>query len=97
MSKKEIKTKVEDMAEAEDPLSCLSLLSFQRVPGLLVSSSFSVLFFLFFKFYFIFKLYITVLVLPNIKMNPPQLILIILRILQPLYYFSSFFFFFSRS
>ena len=29
------------------------------------------LFFLF-KFYFIFKLYITVLVLPNIKMNPPQ-------------------------
>ena len=25
-----------------------------------------------FKFYFIFKLYITVLVLPNIKMNPPQ-------------------------
>ena len=26
----------------------------------------------FFKFYFIFKLYITVLVLPNIKMNPPQ-------------------------
>ena len=31
-------------------------------------------FFLFFflKFYFIFKLYITVLVLPNIKMNPPQ-------------------------
>ena len=29
-------------------------------------------FFLFFKFYFIFKLYIIVLVLPNIKMNPPQ-------------------------
>ena len=28
--------------------------------------------FYFFKFYFIFKLYITVLVLPNIKMNPPQ-------------------------
>ena len=26
----------------------------------------------FFKFYFIFKLYITVLVLPDIKMNPPQ-------------------------
>ena len=26
----------------------------------------------FFSFYFIFKLYITVLVLPNIKMNPPQ-------------------------
>ena len=28
--------------------------------------------FLFFKFYFIFKLYNIVLVLPNIKMNPPQ-------------------------
>ena len=28
----------------------------------------------FFKFYFIFKLYIIVLVLPNIKMNPPQTI-----------------------
>ena len=27
---------------------------------------------LFFKFYLIFKLYIIVLVLPNIKMNPPQ-------------------------
>ena len=29
-------------------------------------------FLIFFKFYFIFKLYIIVLVLPNIKMNPPQ-------------------------
>ena len=29
----------------------------------------------FFKFYFIFKLYIIVLVLPNIKMNPPQVFL----------------------
>jgi len=28
--------------------------------------------FFFFKFYFIFKLYIIVLALPNIKMNPPQ-------------------------
>ena len=28
--------------------------------------------YLFLKFYFIFKLYIIVLVLPNIKMNPPQ-------------------------
>ena len=27
---------------------------------------------IFFKFYFIFKFYIIVLVLPNIKMNPPQ-------------------------
>ena len=35
---------------------------------------FSILFYfyLFFEFYFIFKLYIIVLVLPNIKMNPPQ-------------------------
>ena len=29
-------------------------------------------FLIFFKFYFIFKLYIFVLVLPNIRMNPPQ-------------------------
>ena len=29
-------------------------------------------FFNFFKFYFIFKLYIIVLALPNIRMNPPQ-------------------------
>ena len=29
-------------------------------------------FLFFFFFNFIFKLYITVLVLPNIKMNPPQ-------------------------
>ena len=33
---------------------------------------FFLFFYLFFKFYFIFKLYIIVLVLPNIKMNPPQ-------------------------
>ena len=33
------------------------------------------LFLFFFKFYFIFKLYIIVLVLPNIKMNPPQVYL----------------------
>ena len=33
---------------------------------------FLILNFFFFKFYFIFKLYIIVLVLPNIKMNPPQ-------------------------
>ena len=32
----------------------------------------SVYIIIFFKFYFIFKLYIIVLVLPNIKMNPPQ-------------------------
>ena len=39
-------------------------------PGLI---SFIFFFFLiFFKFYFIFKLNITVLDLPNIKMNPPQ-------------------------
>ena len=32
----------------------------------------SFLLFIFLKFYFIFKLYIIVLVSPNIKMNPPQ-------------------------
>ena len=32
----------------------------------------SIFIYLFFKFYFIFKFYIIVLVLPNIKMNPPQ-------------------------
>ena len=32
----------------------------------------SFFFLIFFKFYFIFKLYIIILVLPNIKMNPPQ-------------------------
>ena len=47
-----------------------------------MATHFSILFFFsssvkkknlfFFKFYFIFKLYIIVLVLPNIKMNPPQ-------------------------
>ena len=38
-----------------------------------VDSFFFLLYFIyFFKFYFIFKLYIIVLVLPNIKMNPPQ-------------------------
>ena len=31
--------------------------------------------YLFFKFYFIFKLYNILLVLPNIKMNPPQVYL----------------------
>ena len=34
-------------------------------------------YFFFFLFYFIFKLYIIVLVLPNIKMNPPQVLKII--------------------
>ena len=31
----------------------------------------------FFKFYFIFKFYIIVLVLPNIKMNPPQVYILL--------------------
>ena len=33
----------------------------------------------FFKFYFIFKLYNIVLVLPNIEMNPPQWISLLLK------------------
>ena len=33
---------------------------------------FILFYYYFFKFYFIFKLYKIVLVLPNIKMNPPQ-------------------------
>ena len=37
-----------------------------------VYESFELINFFFFKFYFIFKLYIIVLVLPNIKMNPSQ-------------------------
>ena len=36
----------------------------------------------FFKFYFIFKLYITVLVLPNIKMNPPQVYMCLVWVLD---------------
>ena len=36
---------------------------------------FLILNFCFFKFYFIFKLYNIVLVLPNIEMNPPQVYL----------------------
>ena len=34
--------------------------------------TFTFVLFFFFQFYFIFKLYIIVFVLPNIKMNPPQ-------------------------
>ena len=46
-----------------------SLLSFVLL--LVVTSLFTILFFIYFYF-FIFKLYNIVLVLPNIKMNPPQ-------------------------
>ena len=47
-------------------LSCLTLCNPKdcSLPGFF--------FFFFLKFYFIFKIYINVLVLPNIKMNPPQ-------------------------
>ena len=41
--------------------------------GIKCAASFPFFFFnFFFKFYFSFKLYTIVLVLPNIKMNPPQ-------------------------
>ena len=45
--------------------------SSSRIPKIIYIVQ-TLFFFLFFKFYFIFKLYIIVLVLPNIKMNPPQ-------------------------
>ena len=44
----------------------MNLITLTHIQFLLSASSF------FFKFYFIFKLYIIVLVLPNIKMNLPQ-------------------------
>ena len=50
----------------------LVLFSHKILPKLFLIFFFVTLFFLIFKFYFIFKLYIIVLVLPNIKMNPPQ-------------------------
>ena len=51
--------------------SCLTLPPYKLQHARLLCPSLS--FFLnFFKFYFIFKLYNIVLVLPNIKMNPPQ-------------------------
>ena len=37
-----------------------------------IETQWGLFFFFFLKFYLIFKLYIIVLVLPNIKMNPPQ-------------------------
>ena len=37
-----------------------------------VKKSTKIIIIIIFKFYFIFKFYIIVLVLPNIKMNPPQ-------------------------
>src|SRR5574341_43077 len=45
---------------------------FLRWKSIFIFIFFYLFFFLFFQFYFIFKLYIIVLVLPNIKMNPPQ-------------------------
>ena len=46
--------------------------SFGTSPSNEYSGLISFIFIYFFKFYFIFQLYIIVLVLPNIKMNPPQ-------------------------
>ena len=53
----------------EVTLPCQSLF---RMSFWIISFFFFPLFFFFFKFYFIFKHYSIVLVLPNIKMNPPQ-------------------------
>ena len=58
-------------------LSCPLLLLPSVFASTRVSSNESVLTiasFFFFKLYLIFKLYIIVLVLPNIKMNPPQVL-----------------------
>ena len=57
-------------------LSCMSCMYILEINSLSVVS-FAIIFyhskgFLFFFFNFIFKLYIIVLVLPNIKMNPSQ-------------------------
>ena len=56
-----------------------------NIPFILNSYFFSFFFFVrtyvvvaLFFFYFIFKLYIIVLVLPNIKMNPPQVYMCII-------------------
>ena len=52
--------------------SCsLSIIPSKEIPRLISFRMFMILR-VFFKFYFIFKLYIIVLVLPNIKINPPQ-------------------------
>ena len=53
-------------AESEEELKSL-LIKVKEV-----SEKVGLFIYLFFKFYFIFKLYKIVLVLPNIKMNPPQ-------------------------
>ena len=55
---------------------CQGLLLYLFIFRVLYNLSFILFyFFIFFKFYFIFKLYNIVLVLPNIKMNPPQVYL----------------------
>ena len=52
-----------------DPATCLLTSSWDQLSSL---GGFCLFVFNFFKFYFIFKLYNIVLVLPNIEMNPPQ-------------------------
>ena len=61
--------RVSDAIQPSHPLSSPSppALNLSQHQGL-----FYFFFYFFLKFYFIFKLYITVLDLPNIKMNPPQ-------------------------
>ena len=65
---------IESVMPSNHLILCRLLHLFPSIfPSIRVFSNESALFFfLFLKFYFIFKLYITVLVLPNIKMNPPQ-------------------------
>ena len=56
---------IESVMPSSHLILCRPLLLLPPIPP-------SIRVFFFFKFYFIFKLYKIVLVLPNIKMNPPQ-------------------------
>ena len=55
---------------SRENISILKMISFEHI--MLEGADEANVLNIFFKFYFIFKLYIIVLVLPNIKMNPPQ-------------------------
>ena len=60
-------TSIKSVMPSSHLILCHPLLLLPPIPP-----SIRVFSFFFFQFYFIFKLYITVLDLPNVKMNPPQ-------------------------